>query len=83
MHNKLFVADGVMAVTGSRNIADEYFARHPLATFIDLDVFATGAIVPELAKLFDRYWDSPSVFPLASIATSNALPSNSVRASTP
>src|SRR5215216_190257 len=25
MHNKLFVADGVMAVVGGRNIADEYF----------------------------------------------------------
>lgn len=24
--------------------------------------------------LFDRYWDSPSVFPLASIATSHATP---------
>jgi putative cardiolipin synthase len=74
MHNKLFIADGVMAVTGGRNIADEYFARHPLANFIDLDVFATGAIVPELAMLFDRYWDSPSAFPLASIATSHDTP---------
>ena len=27
MHNKLFVADGVMAVIGGRNIADEYFQR--------------------------------------------------------
>ena len=27
MHNKLFIADGAMAVTGGRNIADEYFMR--------------------------------------------------------
>ena len=27
MHNKLFIADGVMAVAGGRNIADEYFLR--------------------------------------------------------
>src|SRR5258708_21467484 len=25
MHNKLFIADGTMAVAGGRNIADEYF----------------------------------------------------------
>ncbi|NUZ08516.1 phospholipase D family protein [Schlegelella sp. ID0723] len=68
MHNKLFIADGAMAVAGGRNIADEYFTRHLLANFIDLDVFASGAIVPELARLFDEYWNSPAAYPLESIA---------------
>mgnify|MGYP006149074501 CR=1 FL=1 len=27
MHNKLFIADGAMAVFGGRNIANEYFLR--------------------------------------------------------
>jgi putative cardiolipin synthase len=27
MHNKLFVADGAMAIAGGRNLADEYFQR--------------------------------------------------------
>ena len=27
MHNKLFIADGAIAVAGGRNIADEYFMR--------------------------------------------------------
>lgn len=69
MHNKLFIADGAMAVVGGRNIADEYFTRHPLANFIDLDVFASGAIVPELAQLFDQYWNSPAAYPVESIAS--------------
>jgi putative cardiolipin synthase len=32
MHNKLFIADGVMAVIGGRNIADEYFLRSEAPT---------------------------------------------------
>ena len=71
MHNKLMVVDGAMAVTGGRNIANEYFMRSALANFVDLDAFVTGALVPKLAALFDDYWNSPVVFPLQSIV---ALP---------
>ena len=67
MHNKLLVVDGAMAVAGGRNIADEYFMRHALSNFVDLDAFVTGAVVPKLQELFDDYWASPAVFPLASI----------------
>ena len=69
MHNKVFIADGTMAVLGGRNIADKYFTRDPLGNFIDLDVFASGAIVPELARQFDQYWNSSSAYPLDSIVT--------------
>lgn len=71
MHNKLFIADGAMAIAGGRNIADEYFTRHPLANFIDLDVFTAGAVVPELAAIFDGYWNSPSAFPVQTLADRN------------
>ncbi len=71
MHNKLMVVDGAMAVTGGRNIANEYFMRSEQANFVDLDAFVTGALVPKLEALFDDYWNSPVVFPLQSIA---ALP---------
>lgn len=67
MHNKLLIADGAMAIAGGRNIADEYFARRELGNFIDLDVFVTGAVVRQLAALFDRYWNSPPAYPIESI----------------
>ncbi|HEU5296397.1 MAG TPA: phospholipase D family protein [Burkholderiaceae bacterium] len=67
MHNKLFIADGVMAVAGGRNIANEYFMVGTDANYIDLDVFAIGPVVPQLATLFDQYWNSEFVYPLASI----------------
>ena len=42
MHNKLFIADGVMAVVGGRNIADEYFLRSGAQNFVDMDAFIDG-----------------------------------------
>ncbi len=67
MHNKLFVADGVMAVAGGRNISDEYFMAGEGANFVDLDTFVIGAVLPRLSSLFDEYWNSPRVYPLRSI----------------
>ena len=64
MHNKLFVADGVMAVIGGRNIADEYFQRGVEANFVDMDAFVMGAAVKELSAIFDRYWNSEVVYPI-------------------
>ncbi len=68
MHNKLFIADGSLAVTGGRNIGDEYFMRNSFANFIDLDVLATGAVVHELSASFDRFWNDPLAFPVESLA---------------
>ena len=46
MHNKLFVADNALAITGGRNIGDQYFTRDPYSNFIDLDVVAAGPSCP-------------------------------------
>ncbi len=68
MHNKMFLADGAMAVIGGRNVANEYYLRSETDNFIDLDAFVIGGIVPSMSALFDRYWNSDAVYPLASIA---------------
>jgi putative cardiolipin synthase len=67
MHNKLFIADGVMAVAGGRNIADEYFMASAGANFVDLDTFVIGSLLPRLSQLFDEYWNSERVRPLREI----------------
>jgi putative cardiolipin synthase len=67
MHNKLFIADGVMAVVGGRNISDEYFMASAGANFIDLDTFVIGSILPRLSSLFDEYWNSDRVMPVRAI----------------
>src|ERR1700675_4029528 len=68
MHNKLFVADNALAITGGRNIGDEYFTRDPKYNFIDLDVVAAGPVVPQLSASFDAFWNSKYAYPIASLA---------------
>src|SRR6202789_1390141 len=68
MHNKLFVADNALAITGGRNIGDQYFTRDQYNNFIDLDVVAAGSIVPQLSASFDAFWNSKYAYPIASVA---------------
>ncbi len=71
MHNKLFIADGAMAVAGGRNIGNEYFTQTAGANFIDLDTFVAGALIPRLASLFDQYWNSEYVRPIETVVASS------------
>ena len=58
MHNKLLVADGVLALAGGRNIADAYYLPLAQGSFVDLDVLVAGALVPQMTLAFDLYWNS-------------------------
>ncbi len=79
MHNKLFIADGAMAIAGGRNIGDEYFMVHEGANYIDLDVFTVGEVLPTLGRLFDQYWNSEHVFPIESIVGGDVAPAEQRR----
>jgi phosphatidylserine/phosphatidylglycerophosphate/cardiolipin synthase-like enzyme len=74
MHNKLFVADNELAITGGRNIGDEYFTLDKRSNFIDLDVVAAGPIVPQLSASFDAFWNSKYAYPIASLAGHPSAP---------
>lgn len=67
MHNKSLMVDGAVAIIGGRNIGDEYFQVGDDQFYVDLDVLATGAIVPETARVFDAYWNSRSVHAVETI----------------
>jgi len=60
MHNKLLVADGSIAITGGRNIGDQYFQVNPESQFGDDDILVAGPMVERLATEFAEYWNSPS-----------------------
>jgi putative cardiolipin synthase len=67
MHNKAFIADNQLGITGGRNIGDEYFDASTEFSFVDLDVLATGPIVDAMSRSFDAYWNSPAVVPAAAL----------------
>jgi cardiolipin synthase C len=72
MHNKLFIADGRLALVGGRNVGDDYFMRSSVANFIDVDILATGAVVPKLAGVFDDFWNDRLAHPIAGLVTASA-----------
>ena len=72
MHNKLFVADGSVAVVGGRNLADEYFFRGESENFIDIDFGVMEAVTRQAEALFDEYWNSAESYPVLSIIHSGA-----------
>ena len=80
MHNKLFVADNAFAVTGGRNIADEYFDRGGPDNFIDMDILAAGAAVQALSTVFDGYWNSEQAYPIQSLVDAALTPEAARRA---
>jgi putative cardiolipin synthase len=57
MHNKLMIVDGRFAITGGRNVADEYFDRSGAAHFIDMDLLSSGAVIGPLSAVLDRLLD--------------------------
>lgn len=64
MHNKSLTADNQATIIGGRNIGDSYFGAGEGFLFTDLDVLAIGPVVQDVSHDFDRFWSSPSAYPL-------------------
>ena len=73
MHNKLFIADNVVGITGGRNLGDSYFGQNSDSNFVDLDILAAGRIVLDMSKSFDAYWNNPLAYPVESLMTQAQL----------
>ncbi len=59
MHDKTFVVDGQVAITGGRNMADEYFDYDHDYNFRDRDVLLLGSAAEDIGLSFERFWQSP------------------------
>ena len=69
MHNKIFVADNAVAITGGRNLGETYFGQSTGTNFVDIDVLAAGRIARYLSRSFDLYWNNPLAYPVQSLMT--------------
>jgi cardiolipin synthase C len=64
MHNKALIVDGLLAVTGGRNLADEYYDFHHEFDFRDRDVMVAGPVASEMGGAFQTFWESPLSVPV-------------------
>lgn len=73
MHNKIFVADNAVAITGGRNLGETYFGQSEGTNFVDIDVIAAGRIARDLSASFDQYWNNPLAYPVQSLMTAEEI----------
>ena len=69
MHNKTFIVDGNIVITGGRNIADEYFDYDHEYNFRDRDVLLMGKAARDVQNSFNDFWNSDLSVPVSSIVT--------------
>jgi len=56
MHNKIFVVDDRIAITGGRNYENDYYDRGYTRNFKDRDVMVVGPVVKKMTESFMQYW---------------------------
>ena len=59
MHNKTFIVDDKVVITGGRNIADEYFDYDHEYNFRDRDILLLGKESKKVSHSFNKFWESP------------------------
>jgi phosphatidylserine/phosphatidylglycerophosphate/cardiolipin synthase-like enzyme len=58
MHNKTFIVDNKVIITGGRNIADEYFDYDHEYNFRDRDILLLGKVSDSISSSFNKFWGS-------------------------
>ncbi|MDP6811101.1 MAG: phospholipase D-like domain-containing protein [Kiritimatiellia bacterium] len=57
MHNKLFLVDDLLAITGGRNIENSYYDFSTGMNFKDRDVLILGPVAADMKVSFDQFWE--------------------------
>jgi len=67
MHDKTFIVDGQVAITGGRNMADEYFDYNQKYNFRDRDILLLGPVVTEIRNSFEQFWQNELAHPVETL----------------
>ncbi len=74
MHDKTFVVDGQVAITGGRNMADEYFDYDQKYNFRDRDILLLGPVAAEIETSFERFWKADLAKPVEKLLAKKGQP---------
>mgnify|MGYP000064803007 CR=1 FL=1 len=59
MHNKTFIVDDEVVITGGRNVADEYFDFSMEYNFRDRDILLIQGAASQVKSSFNTFWEHP------------------------
>lgn len=65
MHNKLWIVDGLVGITGGRNVENTYFGWGEDFNFVDRDALAFGPVGAEMQRSFELFWNHPASVEIA------------------
>ncbi len=74
MHNKTFIVDNKVVITGGRNIADEYFDYDHEYNFRDRDVLLLGKVTEKVKVSFEDFWMSELSMPVKELVDEDDIP---------
>lgn len=72
MHNKTFIVDQKLMITGGRNIADEYFDYDHEYNFRDRDVLLLGKTIRSANESFQDFWTNELSVPVHELSKATA-----------
>lgn len=72
MHNKLFLVDDEVGITGGRNYEDRYYDWDPQLDFLDRDALIAGPAARQMAESFEIFWNHKRSVPLTHLRDANA-----------
>jgi len=76
MHNKTFIVDDDVVITGGRNVADEYFDYDHQYNFRDRDVLFIGKTSKVIKKSFNTFWNSSYSVAITDLVNENLIETN-------
>lgn len=63
MHDKTFIVDDDIVITGGRNYFNEYFDRNVGLIYKDRDLLILGPGASDIIQSFDAFWNTPRSIP--------------------
>ena len=76
MHNKTFIVDGKVVITGGRNVANEYFDYDHQYNFRDRDVLLLGKVTRSVQMSFNEFWESSLSVPVTRLVSEKEDPAS-------
>jgi phosphatidylserine/phosphatidylglycerophosphate/cardiolipin synthase-like enzyme len=64
MHNKVFVVDNQVGITGGRNNQNAYYDQARGMNYRDRDILIDGPVVADMRESFDEFWNFKQSIPV-------------------
>ena len=68
MHNKTFVVDGMIGITGGRNYQNAYYDNARRMNYKDRDILVIGPVVRDMTESFNCYWEYERAIRISDLA---------------